>query len=188
MRSNHANTTTDDYLIGVTEGLEVLLDHILGSTGAAQIKLAGDSQFVPANIMIEVMQIGEAKYTYSIFAISVAMFMLAIAEALRTRFWKALPFFNALDLKSAILGVAGTTREFESIAKQCDGDAADREMGMLRVVSSRKQPVLSLTGLARYARRSDIGLSNDSVVPLLNVSFGVPSNASLDPAANANRS
>jgi hypothetical protein len=50
VRSNHAKTTTDDYLIGVAEGLEVLLDHILGSTGAAQIKLAGDSKFVPANI------------------------------------------------------------------------------------------------------------------------------------------
>lgn len=78
MRSNHTNATTDDYLIGVAEGLEVLLDHILGSTGAAQIKLAGDPQLVPANVMIQVMQIGEAKYTYSIFAISMAMFILLL--------------------------------------------------------------------------------------------------------------
>ncbi|KAL9121150.1 MAG: hypothetical protein Q9187_002295 [Circinaria calcarea] len=176
MRNNHTNATTDDYLIGVAEGLEVLLDHVLGSTGAAQIKLAGDPQLVPANIVIQVMQIGEAKYTYSIFAISVAIFMLIIADALRTQFWKMSPLFNSLDLKSAILGVASTTGDFELIAKHWDGDAANRKMGMLRVMLLKEQPVLLLTGLTRYGRKSNINSSRDSAVPLLNIGSRVSNN------------
>ena len=154
-RNNHTINTADDYLIGTSEGLETLLDHILGSTGAAQIQLASDSQLVPANATIQVMQIGEAKYTYSVFAISLVMFMLGVADALWTRFWKTLPFFDGLDLKSAILGVAGAGADMDdfesgSVTKQWDGDAANREMGMLRVVSSKNKPVLSLSGLGMY--------------------------------------
>ena len=105
-RNGHRDATIDDRLVGTPEGLEILIDHTFGAVGAAQIMLSNDSQSVDAQAMFNVIQIGEPTYIYSISAVSLLIFFMAAMEAIRTRFWKALPLFNILDLKSAILGAA----------------------------------------------------------------------------------
>ncbi|KAJ9130910.1 hypothetical protein NKR23_g11961 [Pleurostoma richardsiae] len=128
-REGHANATMSDTLTGVSEALESLIDHSFGSIGAAQLMLVDDAQTVKANATINTVKLSEPKYTYSIFGISMAILILLIFEAVRSRFWSALGIFNSLDLKSAILGVVATRGDKPELLKKWNGDAADRDVG-----------------------------------------------------------
>lgn len=164
-RRQHSSPSANDYLDGAAEGLEVLLDHILGSTGAAQVMLQGDSQTTTSNMTVQVMQIGEPKYTYSTFGVSLLIWLLIVAEAIRTRFWRALPTSNVLDLKSAILGVAAATSELSHLTKDWGGDAGDRDVGCLEVTFPGSSHKLSFVEATRDDQASGQAVLYNVLVP-----------------------
>lgn len=156
IRNNHTERSSEDWLTSVVEGLELLLDHVLGSLGAAQLVLSNDVQEVPARLTLRVLQLGNAGYTYSILVISIIMLLLAIADAIRTHFWRDLPVLNLLDLKSAILSAAkapagsGSTQhdretaKYRSVLENWGGDGGDRATGAIRVVQPKQDSYLWL--------------------------------------------
>jgi hypothetical protein len=167
MRNNRSTTTDDDWLTGMAEGLEILLDHTLGSVGAAQLLLQNQTQQVPARLTMQVLRVGEPRYTYAILAVGIMLLLGAVAEAIRTRFWRELPVLNALDLKSAVVGVAaGISRASEDVTgrpeklpmlQRWHGDAADRQIGAIRVEQIAGQPRLRL-----QAERKDMEMEGQS--------------------------
>ncbi|KAH8589530.1 hypothetical protein B0O99DRAFT_472061, partial [Bisporella sp. PMI_857] len=127
VRAGHGTPDDSDACKGVAEGLETLIDNFLGSTGAAQVMLNGESQTINASMTLRTMQLGEPTYTYSVLAVSLAIILLLLVEAVRTKFWRNFPLFNLLDLKSAILGVAANSkRHLPEALANWDGDAAGR--------------------------------------------------------------
>jgi hypothetical protein len=156
-RENHTKATTSDNLVGVSEALESLLDHSLGSLGAAQLMLVGDAQTVKANATINTMQLGEPKYAYSIFGISLAIMVLLGIEAVRSRFWRTMSLFNCLDLKSAILGVVATREDKPEPLTRWDGDAADRELGTIGVtIGADKQSLVVVLKDTEGTKKNEI--------------------------------
>ncbi|KAI0854495.1 hypothetical protein F4860DRAFT_499253 [Xylaria cubensis] len=132
-RENHTEgSTTSDVLAGVSEGLESLLDHCLGSLGAAQQIVVDDTQTVKANATINVVKLGEPKVVAGLLGVSVAILILLGLEAIRSKFWRNLTLFNSLDLKSAILGVV-VTRSKPELLTTWNGDSSDRKTGSIRV-------------------------------------------------------
>jgi hypothetical protein len=177
IRNNHTTATDEDWLAGVSEGLELLLDHTFDSVGAAQIMLHNETQATPAQLSLQVLRLGDPPYTYCTLGISVAMLLLAIFDAIRTQFWHDLPILNVLDIKSAILSVAslggvedskrpGSLCE-DSVLRKWDGDAANRAVGTIHVVQQRHKPHLRLLRLDRSGRRPVISVDHDVGKPML---------------------
>jgi len=54
-------------------------------------------------------------------------------DLIKTRFWKDLPLFNCLDIKSVIIGIAASGPEPPNGVSKWTGDAADRDAGKLTV-------------------------------------------------------
>jgi hypothetical protein len=155
MRNNHITATDDDWLTGTAEGLQLLLDHTLGSVGAAQMLLQNQTQQVPARLTMQVLRVGDPRYTYVILGVGGVLLLGAVAEAIRTSWWRELPVLNALDLKSAVVAVAAgrlsdmteahdaSLRDLTALDKW-RGHAADREVGIVRVEQVRGEPRLRL--------------------------------------------
>jgi hypothetical protein len=147
-RNNHSNinATESDILTGVTEGLELLLDFYFGSIGASQLMLFNSSTPVRATISYTAVRLVEPVYAYASFGINIIIVLWFAFEAARTRFWKDLPLFNSLDLKSVIVGFAAGQSEQLNSVKNWTGDAGDRAVGRLKVVLGPDERVLSLGG------------------------------------------
>jgi hypothetical protein len=177
IRNNHTTATDEDWLAGVSEGLELLLDHTFDSVGAAQIMLHNETNATFAQLSLSVLRLGDPRYTYSILGISVAMLLLAILDAIRTQFWHDLPILNVLDIKSAILSVASLggvedrkrpgSLSDDSVLQKWDGNAASRAVGTIHVVQQRHKPHLRLLRLDRSGRGTVISLDNDASKPML---------------------
>ncbi len=136
-QEGHTDATSSDALTGIGEGLELLLDHFLGSSGAAQVMLLGDSKLVDAVMTVQVIQFGKPAFAYTSLGISLALVAIAALEAFRTRFWKTLPLFDCLDLKSAIIGSANGGDSRPDTVKHWEGDATDRKVGALNLRISK---------------------------------------------------
>ena len=146
-RENHTWPTESDIYTAVSESLELLLDEYFGALAASQIMLYNHSTPVNATMNIAAVQLGEPIYAYITFSINLAIVLLFSYEAIRTRFWRNLPAFNILDTKSAILGAMRgvVERQLPAQAQAWEGDAADRQAGLLRVELDANGTVLRLT-------------------------------------------
>jgi len=138
------NRTQSDILSGLTEGLEFLLDFYLGTIGASQLMLFNESMPVNATMEFNAVQLGEPVYAYLSFSINLGIIILYIFEVIRTRFWKDLPLFNSLDMKSVVLGFAGSRKDPLMSVSNWAGDAGDRDAGRLTVKLGSSKTVLNL--------------------------------------------
>ena len=138
--NNYVLGSSSEILTGVTEALEILLDNFLDGISAAQIILANDTQLVNATAQINVVKLGEPIYTYVTISINFLLLGLFVVEVLLTKFWQKLPLFDALDLKSAVLGAGIAASQGKVVTQRLlmrsnawKGDAADKEVGTLEV-------------------------------------------------------
>jgi hypothetical protein len=151
-RNGHTNLTQSDIpvytqpdiLQDVTEGLELLLDSFFGSIGASQLMLFNESTPVNATMQFSVVRLGAPEYVYSSFAINLVNIVYFAFEIINTRFWKDLPLFNGLDIKSAIICFAASGPEPPNTVRNWNGDAADHDVGRLMVKLGASRNVLYL--------------------------------------------
>lgn len=144
-RENHTTATQNDSLIGLAESLERLIDDYFGAIGASQLLIYNQSNTVDSMVQIQVVQLGLPVYTYVTWALNLAILVLFGYEARRTNFWKNLPLFNCLDIKSAILGaMANDVRQSTKLVQSWKGSDGDREIGGLQVKLTNNRPVLRL--------------------------------------------
>lgn len=136
-RNGHTDGIASDAIAGIEEGLELLLDHFLGSSGAGQAMLQNGTKQVDTVMTLEVVRFGNSKMAYAAFGMTIAILIAAMIKAIRTKMWKDLPPINFLDLKSIIVGVAKDTGPTPPGIKDWNGNAADRKVGMLEIMLRR---------------------------------------------------
>ena len=93
-------------LLGVSDAVDSFIDNILLSYASADLMITKD--FVPSNVTSQEAAIvfGTPLYIYLIFGMNLIIFLIYIAEALRTRGWRDLTTFNYVDVKAVIVGTS----------------------------------------------------------------------------------
>ena len=99
------NSTVSN-LLGITAAVDSFIDNILLSYALADLMITNDS--VPSNVTSEEAAIvfGTPVYIYLIFITNLIIFLVYLAEALRTRGWRDLTTFNYMDAKTVIVGTS----------------------------------------------------------------------------------
>ena len=72
-RNGRVNATDSDRLVGVTEGLELLLDSYFGTIGASQLMNFLEMESIEASNTSLVVRLGIPTYTYLTFGINLEL-------------------------------------------------------------------------------------------------------------------
>ena len=93
-------------LTGVRDAVDSFIDNIVLSFASADLMITKD--YAPSNVTSEEAAIvfGTPVYIYLIFITNLIIFLIYIAEALRTRGWRDLTTFNYTDVKTVIVGAS----------------------------------------------------------------------------------
>ena len=81
-----------------------MVDDLLVAYSSAQLIIMNDTSLVPATVQVNAFRYGSGLYIYLTFAINTVIFLLVAEEALRTRGWKDLLYFDYIDPRSLIIG------------------------------------------------------------------------------------
>ena len=126
---NFSNTAIN--LQGVAATFESILDDLLLGISSAQLILSPNgSNSTTANATVNAVQIGEARYVYSVAAITLIILLIFAEEVISTQYWKKLSKFNYNDLASVVVA---TSKGGDAIGTQ----AAARDM-YLHALPSRR--------------------------------------------------
>lgn len=136
-RNGHTDDIASDAIAGIKEGLELLLDHFLGSSGAGQVMLQNGTKQVDTVMALEGVRFGNLKMAYAAFGMTIAILMATMIEAIKTKMWRDPLPVDFLDLKSIIVGVAKDTGPTPPGIKDWNGNAADRKVGMVEIMMRR---------------------------------------------------
>lgn len=137
-RKNHTHITATDVSTGVARALESFIDNSLSIYGATQVMIAGDRANVTAKVQLMAVKLGEPVYVYISFGISLAVVILVVSMAMRTRFWRDLPMFDCMEIKSAILGASAGGSALSDVAHSWNDDPTDRGAGAVGVVVANR--------------------------------------------------
>ena len=174
------NSTSN--LLGVTDAVDSFIDNILLSYASAELMITKDS--VPSNITSEETAIvfGKPVYIYLIFTTNLIIFLVYLAEALRTRGWHDLTTFNYMDVKTVIVGASmggtGIADEVNTLHEQKGStwraEAKDRIAGQVHAQLDRTSQgataiVVSNVDIrtSSQRRRPTLGRLTDSATGIL---------------------
>ena len=91
---------------GLTNSVTAIVDDLLTAYSSAQLMIMNDTRLMPATVEIHAFRYGSGIYIYLTFAINSAILLLLAEEALRTRGWKNLLYFDYTDSRSLIVAVS----------------------------------------------------------------------------------
>ena len=120
-------------LAGLTNSVTAMVDDLLVAYSSAQLVIMNDTNIVPAVVQIHAFRYGSGLYIYLTFAINTAILLLLAEEALRTRGWKDLLYFDYMDPRSLIIG--GSMGGY-AVAHAAKNAWTDRELPMYRYDSA----------------------------------------------------
>ena len=91
-------------LAGLTNSVTAMVDDLLVAYSSAQLMIMNDTSLVPATVKFHAFRYGSELYIYLTFVINTVVLFLVAEEALRTRGWKDLLYFDYMDPRSLIIG------------------------------------------------------------------------------------
>ena len=91
-------------IAGLTNSVTAMVDDLLAAYSSAQLMIMNDTRLMPATVEIHAFRYGSGIYIYLTFAINTAILLLLAEEALRTRGWQDLLYFDYTDPRSLIVG------------------------------------------------------------------------------------
>ena len=91
-------------LAGLTNSVTAMVDDLLVAYSSAQLMIMNDTSLVPATVKFHAFRYGSELYIYLTFVINTVILLLVVEEALRTRGWKDLLYFDYMDPRSLIIG------------------------------------------------------------------------------------
>lgn len=91
-----------DVFLGVETALNAMLDDFLVANSAAQLMALNSSRLVNAKVLSNGYVFGDPKYIYAVLALSLAVTIVVLVEAGRTRLWKDAPKFDFTDVIEVI--------------------------------------------------------------------------------------
>ena len=95
---------TSATLVGLTNSVTAIVDDLLVAYSSAQLMIMNDTSLVSAVVQVQAFRYGSGLYIYLIFAINTAVLLLLAEEALRTRGWKNLLYFDYMDPRTLVIG------------------------------------------------------------------------------------
>jgi hypothetical protein len=95
---------TEASLTGLENSVAAMIDDMLVAFASAQIMIVNDTKIVPAIVVVDALQIGEAQYIWIIVLLNTIIFLIVGGEALRTRGWHGLTDFNYMDPRNLVIG------------------------------------------------------------------------------------
>lgn len=144
MRLRTAIDNEDSIMAAVSESFTAMIDDILVAYGASQMANAEfppNTTSTPAEVQYPVIQIGNPRYIYIVFALNTAIVLIALEEVIRQRFWDRLLKFDYANVKCSIFAAsAGGDWIAESILDansqkggNWDGDPSNEEFAIVKV-------------------------------------------------------
>lgn len=103
MPSRPGSNNEHDTLAGLTASVTAMVDDLLVAYASAQLLIQEDSEPAVTTIQIYAFEFGSSIYIYLVFAINLAIVLLVVEEAIRTRGWKNLTYFDYMDPRSLII-------------------------------------------------------------------------------------
>lgn len=102
--SSHSNSSPEkNTLAGLESSVTAMVDDLLVAYASAQFLIQDDSEPAAATVEIYAFEFGSRVYIYIIFAINTAIVLLVVEEAIRTRGWKDLTYFDYMDPRSLVI-------------------------------------------------------------------------------------
>lgn len=93
----------DAALAGLEQAFLAMTDNVLAILGSAQVVVGNFSETANAIVRLKALRFGSAIYIYSIFSVNTLIILAFTAEALRTRGWKKLMYFDYLDARALVV-------------------------------------------------------------------------------------
>ncbi|KAL9630412.1 MAG: hypothetical protein Q9164_006429, partial [Protoblastenia rupestris] len=93
-------------LAGLANSVTAMVDDLLVAYSSAQLMIMNDMDYAFADVRIHAFRYGSGVYMYLSFAINIAIALLLLEEAFRTRGWRDLLYFDYMDPRSLIVGAS----------------------------------------------------------------------------------
>ena len=93
-------------LAGLTNSVTAMVDDLLIAYASAQLMIMNDSSLASTTVDVKAFSTGSGLYIYLTFAINALVVLVLAEEALRTRGWKDLLYFDYTDPRSLIIGAS----------------------------------------------------------------------------------
>ena len=137
---------------------EAILDDILGVYGSGQIMINNEATNQSIQGIFESYRIGKPVVHAFTLVLNLLIILSILIEALRTSFWRDLPRYDMMDLKSTVtaasFGGGGVSRKIQQKrSKMWTADPADRKLGEIEVClrqdNSKEPKIILPDGLLR---------------------------------------
>lgn len=146
-RRGRKETTDEDVMDAVEDGLQLLLDHLLESSGAAQIMLLQKTKLMNCTMTIQVVRIGNFWSALGLSIIAFGIGAATIVVYFKYGLWgqtSGNEEGDFLDFKSVILGaLKGSGSDIEPV-RTWKGQSEHKETGELQIWASRGRSTLTL--------------------------------------------
>lgn len=146
-RNNRTQAVDQDVLAAVEEGLEVLIDDFLGSTGAAQVALLQETRSTPGFVVLEAYRIGNFPIATTTLSLVSIIGVAVLGNFITLRLWRKIssrPDPDFLDFKTAIVSVAKGAGSTLQPVKNWNRDSDDQDVGKLEVKATENVSALKL--------------------------------------------
>lgn len=100
-----------------------MVDDMLLGYASAQLVVGNFSDATPAVVNRVALRVGQDIYIHAVFGVNVVILVLVLAEAVRTRAWKALVDFNYMDVSSLII----SSSAYRASAVSENGNSSEME-------------------------------------------------------------
>ena len=134
-----SSMTRPEAALKATEAsFEAILDDILGVYGSGQIMINNETTIKNIEGIFDSYRIGKPLVHAFTLALNLLIILTILFEALRTRFWRDLPKYDMLDLKSTVtaasFGGNGVARKIQQRKnRRWTADPGDRKLGEIEV-------------------------------------------------------
>lgn len=144
---------------------ESILDDLLLGISSVQLILSNNgSSSTIVNAVVNAVQVGEARYIYSVAAITIIRLVIFAEEVISTQYWRRLSKFNYNDLGNVVIATSkrGDATGIQAVGENMHWHAVpSKETGVIRIRLEDRGGVVIVandaTGLkARYRRPSSL--------------------------------
>jgi hypothetical protein len=156
---NRQSAQDDDELRAVEDFFTAMIDDLLIAFGAAQVHYANSTaKELPINGTFAATRLGRDVFIFSLAAINVLLFVVTVVEAVRTRFWEALPDFDPTKIQDVVMAVDFGARKCASAENPVHADDTVEHAQLTLTAEEHKSSLL-----VTYKHKSEQDVWSSSV-------------------------
>jgi hypothetical protein len=157
---NRQSAQDDDELRAVEDFFTAMIDDLLIAFGAAQVHYANSTaQELPINGTFAAIRLGRDVFIFSLATINVLLFVVTVVEAVRTRFWVALPDFDPTKIQDVVMAMDFGARKCAGAENSVHADDTVEHAQLTLTAEEHKSSLLLVT----YKHKSEQDVWSSSV-------------------------